>query len=76
MAQVAQGTVLGPLPLVPLLAAEPLAPGLASHLLIETVAPLFESLAQGRLLLAHPLHGIMWTCSVALAAGSGAADAA
>ncbi len=51
-----QPGLAGPLPLVPLLAAEPLAPGLASHLLIETVAPLFESLAQGRLLLAHPLH--------------------
>ena len=46
----------GSLPLVPLLAAEPLAPRLAAHLLVEAVGALFEALAQGRLLLAHPLH--------------------
>lgn len=46
----------GPLPLVPLLAAEPLAPRLAAHLLVEAVGTLFQTLAQGRLLLAHPLH--------------------
>ncbi len=46
----------GSLPLVPLLAAEPLAPRLAAHLLIEAVGTLFEALAQGRLLLANPLY--------------------
>ena len=39
---------------MPLLAAQPLTPGLASHLLVEPAAPLLQALAQGRFLLAHP----------------------
>ncbi len=56
LAPAVQPGLAGPLPLVPLLAAQPLAPGLAPHLFVEPAAPLLEALAQSRLLLAHRLH--------------------